>query len=61
MKIYRDTNAKCINIGAWDYKITQNLVNGQIVDVETNPLPEGAYEDDAEVLQREDGSLYVEN
>lgn len=61
MKIYRDKNGKCINIGDWDYKVEQDFVNGQIVDVQKNPLPEGAYEDDAEVLVANDGGLYVAN
>jgi hypothetical protein len=61
MKIYRDINGKCINIGEWDYKITQDFVEGKIVEVQKNPLPENAYEDEAEILTHEDGSLYVAN
>lgn len=47
MKIYRDIDEKCINIGDWDNKEGKN------------PLPEGATEFDAEVVTGYDGGLYL--
>lgn len=47
MKIYRDKDGNCINIGDWDDK--EGL----------NPIPDGAYEDEAEVIKGWDGGLYV--
>ena len=47
MKIYRDKNGVCINIGEWDDQKGQN------------PLPEGATEHDAEVVTGYDGGLYL--
>jgi len=57
-KIYRDANGKCINIGEWDLKIDPTLPDGKRV---TNPIPEGAYEDQAEVVTGLDGGLYLAN
>jgi len=51
MKIIKDKNGNLINIGDWDYA----LDNG----VETNPLPDGAYEEDAEVVTASDGGRYL--
>lgn len=47
MKIYRDSQGKCINIGEWDYK------DG------LNPLPSDAIESDEEVVVGWDGGLYA--
>jgi len=47
MKIIRDIDGNLINIGDWDDK------EG------TNPLPEGAFEDDAEVVVGYDGGKYL--
>jgi len=47
MKVFRDENGNCINIGDWDYQ------GG------TNPLPEGAAETDEIVIVGWDGGLYV--
>ena len=47
MKIIKDKDGKCINIGNWDDKEGQN------------PLPEGATEHDAEVVTGYDGGLYL--
>lgn len=55
MKIYRNSEGQCINIGEWDYQV-QN-VDG--VETITNPLPDGAYEDDARAVTGWDGGLYV--
>lgn len=55
MKIYRDSKGNCINIGDWDY-VTQ-IEDG--VEVHLNPLPDGAYEDEAEVITGWDGGLYL--
>jgi len=47
MKIFRDKNGALINIGEWD-------------DCKgTNPLPEGSYEDEVDVVEGYDGGLYL--
>lgn len=46
-KIIRDADGNCINIGAW------------VDEGGENPMPEGAYEDDAEIITGYDGGLYV--
>lgn len=46
-KIIRDAAGTCINIGDWNDLSGENL------------LPEGAYEDDAEITTGYDGGLYV--
>jgi hypothetical protein len=55
MKIYRNTEGKCVNIGDWDYQIV--VIDG--VETIRNPLPEGVHEDDAEVIVGWDGGLYA--
>jgi len=57
-KIYRDIDGKCINIGEWDLKINLTLPEDERV---MNPIPEGAYEDDAEIIIGWDGGLYLAN
>ena len=52
MKIYRDVNGKCINIGDWDYMIDENKHI-------KNPIPDGAYEDQTDVITGWDDGLYV--
>tara|TARA_R110002074_G_scaffold401205_1_gene598550 strand:- start:21 stop:215 length:195 start_codon:yes stop_codon:yes gene_type:complete len=51
MKIYRDSSGNLINIGEWDYAI----FNG----IETNPLPDGAAIEEADVVTGYDGGLYL--
>jgi hypothetical protein len=55
MKIYRDAQGKCINIGEWDFQVA--VVDG--VETIQNPLPQGAMESDEEVVVGWDGGLYV--
>lgn len=55
MKIYRNAEGKCINIGDWDYQV--EIVDG--VEITRNPFPEGAIEHDAEVVTGYDGGLYL--
>ena len=55
MKIYRNAEGKCINIGDWDYQV--EIVDG--VEITRNPFPEGATEHDAEVVTGYDGGLYL--
>ncbi len=50
-KVIRDSDGKVINVGAWEY---QRNNKGQIV----NPLPPGAYEDDAELVIDSDGGKH---
>ena len=65
VKVIRDKGGVLINIGAWDYM--PELRGAGIVDahgeeitklVNSNPLPEGAYEDQAEIVIGADGGLY---
>ena len=55
MKIIRNSVGALINIGEWDYQISIEE-DSPIVN---NPLPEGAYEEDAEVVVGYDGGLYL--
>jgi hypothetical protein len=55
MKIYRNAENKCINIGDWDYRV--EIVEG--VEIIKNPLPEDAMEGDEEVIVGWDGGLYA--
>lgn len=56
MKIIRNAQGACINIGPWDYMVEQAPDGTSQV---LNPLPDGAYEDDAEVVTGYDGGLYL--
>jgi hypothetical protein len=47
MKVIKDKDGVVINIGDWDDAAG------------TNPLPDGAYEDEAEVVTGYDGGLYL--
>lgn len=49
--VIKDINGAVINIGPWDYK----LVDG----VAGNPLPEGAYVSEEEVVESADGGKYA--
>lgn len=55
MKIYRNAEGKCINIGDWDYQV--EIIDG--VEIIRNPFPEKATEHDAEVVSGYDGGLYL--
>jgi len=55
MKIYRNAEGKCINIGDWDYQV--EIVDG--VEIIKNPLPTDAMERDEEVVVGWDGGLYA--
>jgi hypothetical protein len=57
MKIYRNAEGKCVNIGDWDYQIV--VIDG--VETIRNPLPEGVVESDEEVIVGWDGGRYVHN
>jgi sulfur relay (sulfurtransferase) DsrC/TusE family protein len=56
MKIIKDKDGNLINIGDWDYKIDESLLEDERIK---NPLPEGATEHDAEVVTGFDGGLYL--
>ena len=58
MKIVRDAQHNVINIGPWDHMVE---VAPDGTSVELNPLPPGAYEDEAEVVTGWDGGLYLAN
>jgi hypothetical protein len=51
-----DASGKLINIGPWDYQITQD---GDGNPVAQNPLPEGAYSEDREVFTDANGGRYL--
>lgn len=53
--VIRDKDGNVINIGDWDCDWKQNEF-GETVAM--NPLPEGAYEDTAEIVVGWDGGLY---
>ena len=52
-KIIKDQDGNVINIGEWDYKIITDESGQEKI---TNPLPDGAYEEQAEIETLEDGS-----
>ena len=51
MKIVRDKDGNIINIGEWQYK------EDNLIDEVTNPLPEGAYEEE---ISKKDYNTLVE-
>lgn len=55
-KVVRDRDGAVINIGPWDY-CYDNTADG----IAVNPLPEGAYEDEANIIEGWDGGLYEAN
>lgn len=70
MKCWFDADGKLINIGEWDTQPEQievspeqrdeegNLISEAVYEtVERNPIPEGAYCEEREVIQTEDGDL----
>jgi hypothetical protein len=65
MKVIRSSTGAIINIGDWDYceqEIPSLLLDakGQPIQKKErlNPLPEGAYEDEADIVRGYDGGLY---
>ncbi|PPS52030.1 hypothetical protein [Citrobacter braakii] len=63
MTVYRDSNGKVINIGAWDYMEVSFIDDdgvGNSVWV-SNPLPDGATSKEEEVVVRDDGGLAAAN
>lgn len=56
MKIYRNTEGTLINIGEWVYLYTEDQEGNKVV---LNPIPDGAYEEDEEVVKASDGGLYL--
>ena len=58
MKVIRDATGKVINIGDWDYCYA-DAVPGEPPAI-TNPLPDGATEQQENVITGWDGGLYVE-
>ena len=55
MKIYRNADGQCINIGDWDYQI--QIVDG--IEIISNPLPDDAVESDEETITGWDGGIYA--
>lgn len=58
MTVIRDASGAIINIGEWDARIVEDN-EGTLI--ETNPLPEGATRDKAEIVHGWDGGLYEES
>ncbi|NSX92643.1 hypothetical protein [Agrobacterium tumefaciens] len=64
-KVFRDAGGALINIGEWDYQF-HDVHSGDfddggeplIISVAGNPLPAGAYEDQADIVVGWDGGLY---
>jgi hypothetical protein len=60
--VIKDSDGNVINIGEWDYQVdTVTNDDGTDIVVELNPMPEGAYEDNVEVVTGWDGGLYEAN
>lgn len=51
-----DRDGTLINIGEWDEQIEQDGRGGFVTK---NPLPEGAYSEERDVVQGADGGLYL--
>jgi hypothetical protein len=52
MKIYRNPQGTCINIGDWDFMFDEN-------EIAKNPLPDDVIESDEDVIVGWDGGLYA--
>jgi hypothetical protein len=66
MKIVRDAGGAVINIGPWDYQyrdepgaLLDRTGKPMVKKLVGNPLPQGAYEDTADIVVDEDGSRRV--
>lgn len=57
-KVYRDSQGAVINIGDWDYMISLDENEQEIIN---NPLPQGANFQLEEILALEDGGLAAAN
>lgn len=62
--VIRDAAGAIINIGPWDYLEGEEEYHDEegVQHVKTvchNPLPDGAYEDDVEIVEGWDGGLYA--
>lgn len=55
-KVYRNLDGKVINIGEWDYMITYDNNENEIIN---NPIPDGVTFDSEEIQKRDDGGLEV--
>ena len=61
-KVIKSSDGSIINIGEWDYKIVSYVDdNGETIIEETNPLPDGAYEDETETTVGWDDGIYASN
>jgi hypothetical protein len=69
IKVIKDANGNVLNIGDWDYMYQESTVvkrdtdtGGYVVEtvnVARNPMPDGAFEAEAEVVKGYDGGLYL--
>ena len=58
--VIRSAEGAIINIGPWDLGVETKIdvKTGERVEVIGNPMPAGAYEDEADIVQGWDGGLY---
>jgi hypothetical protein len=56
MKVIKNSDGRVINIGPWDYCVSRDDNGDEII---TNPMPPGAYEAEADVVQGWDSGLYL--
>ena len=54
MKMYRDNQGKCINIGDWNFMFNE-------YEIAQNPLPNDAVESDEDVIIGWDGGFYAKD
>ena len=57
-KVYRNSEGRVINIGDWDFMISLDENEQEIIN---NPLPAGATFNDEPVVYLEDGGLAAKN
>lgn len=58
-EVWRDKTGALINIGAWDFhEVTTEDEQGRPYTIISNPIPEGAYQDVAEIVVGWDGGKY---
>lgn len=71
MKIIRNADGHVINIGEWDYVYQEQTIlkpdqetgryRVETAIVAKNPMPNGALEDEAEIIKGWDGGLFLAN
>ena len=54
---YFDKDGNLINIGVWNHKFEKPTHDEE--EIETNPIPDGAYTEEKEIVINEDGSKSI--